>query len=308
MKTPLQRIRTGAGILLGVSFVSTVGYVLITPGSDVANPTDWLDAVDWFVFTVSTVGFTERSSEPPGFKAFRICVILFGITAAGYTLGGLFQMMTEGEIERALGLRRISREIERLSGHVIVCGFGRIGAILAESLTRQERPFVVIDNHPERISEAEHLNYLVVSGDATEESVLQAAGLERAKTFVSALGSDAANVFLTLTAHTLNPDLRIIARGESPRSESKLRHAGASEVVLPAVIGARRMATMVMQPRAAELLERVTNREIIDVQVEEVVVLESSSLVNSTVRNAEINHRYGLLVVAIQGADGYMAF
>ncbi len=138
--------------------------------------------------------------------------------------------------------------------------------------------------------------------------MLQSAGLERAKTFVSALGSDAENVFLMLTAHTLHPNLRIVARGENPRSESKLRHAGTSEVVLPAVIGARRMAIMVTQPRAAELFEQVTNRERLGVQVEEVAVPESSSLVNTTVRKAEINHRHGLLVVAIQGADGDMIF
>jgi Trk K+ transport system NAD-binding subunit len=235
MKTPLQRIRSGAGILAGVSCVSIVGYILITPGGQLSNPAHWLDAIDWFIFTVSTVGYTEHSSAPSEFKAFRIIVIVIGITAAGYTLGGLIQMMTEGEIERAMGLRRMSREISQLSGHVIVCGFGRIGNILAEALTSQKRPFVVIDDEADRIAEAEHLNYLVVSGDATEESVLEAAGLERAEIFISALGSDAGNVFLTLTAHTLNPDVRIIARGESPRSENKLRHASLAQIAGPAI-------------------------------------------------------------------------
>jgi len=218
-------------------------------------------------------------------------------------------MMTEGEIERAMGLRRMSREISLMSGHVIVCGFGRIGHILAEALTSQKRPFVVIDDEPDRISEAEHLNYLVVSGDATEESVLEAAGIERAEIFISALGSDAGNVFLTLTANTLNPDVRIIARGESPRSENKLRHAGASQVVLPAVIGARRMATMITQPRTAELFDRMTDHKRIEVQTEEFEVSESSPIVNCTIRDIKIRQEHGLLIVAVQRqSDGEMVF
>lgn len=302
MKTPLQRIRTGAGVLMAVSVVSIAGHRMLSPDGG------YLEAVYWFVITVSTVGYGQQIDVPPHFQVFTIAVILVGIMAAGYTLGGLVQMMTEGEIERALGLRRMSREIERLSQHVVICGFGRVGSVLAESLTREKQPFVVLDDHAERIAEAEHLNYLVVSGDATEESVLQAAGIKRAKTLISALGDDAANVFLTLTADTLNPELRIIARGENPRSENKLRHAGADEVVLPAVIGARRMATMVTQPRTAELFDRVTDHKRLNVQMEELSVLGSSSLVKKTVRDAEMNHRHDLLIVAIQQADGEMVF
>ncbi|MFV2066109.1 MAG: TrkA family potassium uptake protein [Pirellulales bacterium] len=301
MITPLQRIRYGASFLGIITVVSVVGHYQLSGRS-------LLESIYWFVITVSSVGYTEQSRIPATLQAFSILVIVVGMSAVAYTVGGLIQLMTEGEIERALGLRRMTREIDQLGGHIIICGFGRIGQILAEEFSRSDKTFVVIDTEGERIAEARILKYLVITGNATEEETLIAAGIARASTLISGLNSDAGNVFLTLTSRNLNPDLQIIARGEQPSSEKKLIQAGANRVVLPAVIGAQRIATMVTRPHAADVIDQVTDRRILDVELEEIAAGDSESLVGKTVRDADANRRHRLLIVAVRKRDGKMIF
>ena len=225
-----RRIRIGSIIFGIVVGTAVLGYCLLG-----RSP---LDALYMVIITISSIGFTERSDLPPIEKGFTILVIVFGMTAAAYALGGFVQLMTEGEIARVLGLRRLTKEIERLSGHIIVCGFGRIGHFVAEELHRHQQEFVLVEHSAERVAEAENLGYLVLNGDAREEDVLEAVGVKRAKTLVTALNTDADNVFITLTSRELNPKLHIIARGELPSTRKKLLQAGADRVVLPAAIGA----------------------------------------------------------------------
>lgn len=199
MSTPLRRVCIGA-IVLGIVFATAVvGYRI--------SGRDWLDAVYMVVITISTVGYGEASTLPPGQQILTICVIVFGISAAVFTLGGFIQMMMEGEIDRALSLGRTTRAIERLQRHVVLCGFGRIGQILANELKSKNQSFVVIDNNPEAVGEAQNAGCLVLLGDATEEEVLVSAGVQRAQSLVTALPNDAANVFITLTSRNLNREL-----------------------------------------------------------------------------------------------------
>jgi voltage-gated potassium channel len=300
MNPSLVRIRRGA-VVLGVVVVAAVcGYR--------AFGWSWLESVYMVVITVATVGYGERSDLSPGVQAFTILVILSGISAAAYTFGGFVQMMTAGEIEKAIGSRRRARDIENLNGHVVVCGFGRIGQILCEELSRHKRGFVVIDNNQDRTELAQQLGYLTHAGDATEEEVLLAVGVARAKTLVTALNSDAANVFITLTSRNLNRSLQIIARGEFPSTQKKLLQAGADRVVLPAATGAQRMANMIIRPSTVELLELVAGHSVLDVQVDEVSVPATSPLVGKTVLSAETRSKHGLLVVAVKRAHGAMVF
>src|SRR5688572_12205659 len=150
-------------------------------------------------------------------------------------------MMATGDIERALGVFQTRRSIQSLSQHVIVCGYGRLGRMLAEELGRQKCPFVIVERNPDHAAQAA-VTHLAHTGDATEEEVLKAVGIERARTVVTTLSNDAANVFITLTSRNLNPKLQIIARGESLSTQRKLHQAGADRVVLPASIGAQRIA------------------------------------------------------------------
>lgn len=300
-KSPLERLRTGA-VVLGTTFIAAViGFHFLAGYS-------WIDAIWMVVITISSVGYGEHSTLSPTAKIFTIGVIVVGISSAAYMFGGLVQMMAEGEIERALGTRRITLGIERQRDHVILCGYGRIGQILAGDLQHQGYPFVVIDHDSERVEEAKLQGFLSLYGDATDEEILVTAGVQRAKTLVTALPSDAANVFITLTARNLNPDVQIIARAEHRSSEKKLLQAGANRVVTPAISGARLMVRMITRPSTADLMELVAESSFLDVELDELFVPPHSELVGVSVQQTEAHRRHRLLVVAVKQADGKMVF
>lgn len=299
--TLLLRIRRGATFFGAFFVVAVCGYRWLTGGS-------WLNAVYWFVITVSTVGYGEISTNPPGVQLFTIGVIAVGVVGLGYLVGLIVQSMIEGQIEQALGARRMEQQIEHLTQHAIVCGHGRLGQTISGELSRRNKPFIILDADSEVVGHALEEGHVAMLGDATDEEVLLHAGIERAQTIVIALRSDADNVFLTLTARNLNPTLRIIARGEQVATEKKLRQAGADQVVLPAVIGGRRMAAMVTRPNAAEMLEHFTNHEKIDVDLEELRLPEGSPLIGKKVRDTGAKQRYNLLIVGIRRVGGAMVF
>jgi voltage-gated potassium channel len=298
---PLKRLQIGLTILAAILIVAVCGYRM--------GGWSWLDSIYMAVTTLSMVGYRDDVGGPMTWQlqVFTIVLILFGVSAALYVLGGLFQMMTEGEVNRALGLRRVTREIERLNGHVIVCGFGRTGEILAGELARENRPFVVIDNDPERITEAIALGYLALTDNATEEEALEHAGVARAQTLVITLPTDSENVFITLTARNLNPELQIVARAELPTTEKKLIQAGANRVVLPSAAAALRMSAMVTRPSTVELIELVAGRHV-TVQVDDLTLPPESPLVGRTVRDSETRSRHGLLIVGVRHPGGELMF
>ena len=301
MTAPLNRLRVGLVILVIIFVVAVLGYWLAG--------WDLLDSVYMVVLTISTVGLREvHPLTSSTLKAFTTVVIVFGVSTVLYIMGVFVQMMTEGEINRALGLRRVTKEIKRLSDHVIVCGFGRMGEILARELHRQRVPFVILENDPERITEAASQGYLALNDNATEEDALLPAGVERAKTLVTTLPRDADNVFITLTARNLNPKLMIIARGEFPTTEKKLLQAGADRVVLPAATGAQRMAAMITRPSAVELIEVVSGRQMAGVEVDELAIPPGSALEGVTVGESQTRSRHGLLIVAVRNPEGKLLF
>ena len=300
MNTPLKRLRVGLILLALIFVVAVVGYRLAGWST--------IDSIYMVVVTLSSVGFREIGHMTPALKVFTILLIVFGVSIALYTVGGFVQMTAEGEINRAFGLRRVTREIQRLKRHVIICGFGRMGEILAGELHRQRVPFVVHDNSSERIAEATSLGYLARNEDATEEEVLLQAGIRQAKTLVAALPGDADNVFITLTARNLNPRLQIIARAEFQTTEKKLIQAGADRVVLPATTGAQRMAAMITRPSAIDLTELAAHHQVAQVEIDELPVPADSPLVGCTIGQFEIRSRFDLLIVAIRRGDGELTF
>lgn len=301
MKGPLAHVRLGACILATVFLAAVIGYRVL-------GGYDWLDAVWLVVVTISTVGYGERSQLSPGLQLLTICVIVLGLSASAYTFGSLFQLILEGELNRLLGTRRMTREIDQLGNHVILCGFGRVGQNLAVDLRSHRCPFVVIENDPARLEEARSRHYLCLAGDAMEEDVLEAAGLLRAKTLVIALPTDAANVFITLTARDLNRSVQIIARAEHQSTEKKLRQAGANRVVMPAISGARQMVRMITRPSTADLMELVVDQSPLNVELDEISVTAESRLTGATVQETEAHRKHRLLVVAVKPAAGAMIF
>ncbi|REJ65886.1 MAG: potassium channel protein [Planctomycetota bacterium] len=302
MRTPLERIRLGAFLLAMVLVGSVIGYHFLDPD------THWLDDLYMVVITVSSVGFTERPDTTWQFQLFTIGVIVFGMSAAVYTIGGFLQLITVGEIDRVLGVRKMAQGIQRLDQHVIICGFGRMGRRLASELGRERRSFVVVENRPEAAEDASRDGHLVQLGDAREEDVLRAAGVERCRVLVTALPVDADNVFITLTGRNLNPGAMIIARGEHPSTTQKLRQAGANRVVMPTAIGAQRMATMITRPSTGEFLELVADDRVMDVELDELTVTAGSPLLERSVDEIVADWPHTMLIVAVKMAGGKMVF
>ena len=236
----------GVAYMLIVMTLATAGYVLA----------GWSlgDAAYMVVITVYTVGYDEvRPIDTTALRAITIATVVFGCTGMIFLTGALIQFVTLNQIKEVLGLRRMTQQIETLSDHVIICGLGRIGLRLAQELVAGRASFIVLDNNAARVAEAQDRGFLSVVADATEEAALREAGIERARALVTVLPSDAANVFITLSARSLNASLEIIARGEAPSTERKLLHAGANRVVLPTHIGAERIAEMILYPSMAAL-------------------------------------------------------
>ncbi len=227
----VRRLRRALAALGLVLVGGSLGYLLLGFAP--------LDAVYQTVTTVTTVGFREVHPLTSTGKAFTIGVILVGVGTSLYTLGVLFEAMVEGHLTQHLEERRMAREITRMSGHVIVCGWGRVGHACADGLTSDGAAVVIVDRNADRLAATENP---AVVGDVSDDAVLGEAGIARAQALVAALDTDADNVYVTLSARALRPDLVIIARARSEDSVAKLYRAGADHVVNPQLIGGRQMA------------------------------------------------------------------
>lgn len=301
MTRATQRILRGFVLLAAVIVFATLGYRY-------GHGLSWLEAIWMTVITVTGTGFAEESTKPPSFQLFTIAVVLFGFFALAYSLTGLVQLLLAGEVERLLGKRRMDRDINKLQGHVIVCGYGRLGHSLISDLAAEKQPLVVVESDSDKALDAEADGHLVMEGDATEEDILVAAGLNRAKSLVTTLPSDAANVFIALTARDLNKKVQIIARAELPSTERKLNRAGASKVVMPATTSARHMVRMITRPSTAHLIDLMGERTFLDFEMDELQISPDSKLVGVTVGKSEVNYKHKLLVVAVKQADESMEF
>ncbi|MDP6443737.1 MAG: potassium channel protein [Pirellulaceae bacterium] len=301
MNHPIARIRQGATILGVTVIAAIIGYRML------GNYT-WMQSVYMVVITISTTGFGERSELSPELQALTVFVILVGMTAAAFVFGGVVQLMVEGEIARTLGHKKMTREIEKLQRHVIICGFGRIGQVMAAGFRQNGTEFVIVEQSSDCVDDARNKDYLAVHGDATDEDILLSAGVERAETLVSGLPNDALNVFITLTARTLNPEMNIVARADYVSSEKKLKQAGATRVVMPTIVGAKQMLRIVMRPLTADLMELVAETEFRDIELDELTITSTSKLIGMRVRETNAHRDYGLLVVAVKKIDGSMVF
>ena len=236
--SPSQRMLRVGLVVFGFTFlVSTVGYVVAG--------WSWADAAYMVVLTVFGVGYGEvRPIDTPTLKLFTTGVIFAGCSSLIYVIGGVVQFITEGEVRRVMGIHKTSREISKLHDHTIICGYGRVGRILAAEMIEREEAVVILDSNPDRVSLAEQDGFLAVLGDATTDETLHEVGLHQARTLATVLPNDAANVFITLSARDLSDTIRIISRAECVSTERKLLRGGADHVVLPAAIGAVRIAEL----------------------------------------------------------------
>lgn len=301
---PFRKIYTGVTLFLVICVAAAFGYMSAGWSAE--------DSFYMVIITIFGVGYGEvQPVDSPGLRALTITLIMAGYAAVLYTVGGFMQMLIDGELNKALGARKMNKEIERLRDHTIVCGVGRMGTILSRELQAAGKAFVVIDSDPLRIQEAEEQGYLVIQGDATEEYILQHAGIEHASVVATVLSEDATNVFITITARDMNPDVTIIARGENPRTEKKLLGCGANKVILPTAIGAAKVVQLIMRPTAENLLEQIAQESIVAEELRgiglyfnELAVAPDSLLVDRPLGAIEVKSNHGFLIVALRKADG----
>ncbi len=302
--SPMRRILTGLLVTLLVVVASVLGYV--------ANGWNWLDSLYMVVITVSGVGYGEvHPINTPSLRWMTIGLIVLGYLAAIYTVGGFAQLVIDGELRRMIGVRKMQKEIENLRQHVVICGFGRMGSQLAKALATRGKPLLVIEQDAARVELARSFGCLAIQGNATEESVLLAAGVQHACVLTTVLSDDVTNLFITITAHELNPTLEILARAEQTSSIKKLRQVGASKVILPATIGADRLAQLILRPSAESLLQQAKLPEGLNddlaslgLKLDELEVQSDSTLIGGTIGDLKIRGKTPFLIVAIRTTNG----
>jgi len=298
---PVRRLRTALLILVAVICAGMFGYSSIE---------DWplFDSLYMTVITLATVGFKEVHDMSEAGKAFTIVLIIGGTGVIAYSLGSLIQFMVEGQFQQVVGRRKMQQKIGKLREHYIICGFGRIGQMICKEFDARPVDFVVVEKNPLLCERLSREGYLFVQGNATDDDSLLAAGIERARGLITAVTSDTDNVYITLTARGLNPRLFILARAGEEGAEVKLMRAGASKVISPYTIGAARMAHAILRPSVVDFIELATTSENLALQIEEIEVAATSSLVGKTLVTAEIRQSMGIIIVAIKQPDGHMLF
>lgn len=295
MISTIRRLRLALGMVLTVFIVGTIGFV--------AFGLSLIDAAYMTVITITTVGYREVGGEDLSDveKLFVMAIIVTGVSTVLYTFTLSVQVVVEGQLRQLYGRRRMNRRIADMHDHVVVCGWGRVGRAVAGDLEAEGVSVVVVEERADRV---EGISLPAIVGDATLDDTLRAAGVARARALVAALEGDAENLFVTMSSRAINPDLFIVARAREEDSVDKLARAGADRVVNPQELGAARMASFVAQPNVAEFVDVVMHERSMDFRMREVTIPDGSQLAGSSLREADLRARAGVLVLALRGDDG----
>jgi voltage-gated potassium channel len=288
-------------MLIGIVAFGTSGYYFV-------EHMPLFEAFYMTIITISTVGYAEIIPLTHAGRALTIVIIILGITVGAYTIGMLVRAFIEGEMLKIYGRRKVQKQITELKDHFIVCGFGRIGRIICNELAADNIDFVVIEQDPVIIEKIESKNYLFIEMDATSEEALLSAGIMKAKGIATALRSDANNVFITLTAKGLRPDIYILARASHENNEDKLSRAGASRVVSPHLIGGKRMAQVLKRPTVVDFIDIATMGSSLGLMMEEAMIGKNSDLINKNLIDSNLRKDFGVIIVAIKKMAGNMIF
>jgi voltage-gated potassium channel len=295
----------GPGLAIVLFFVvcavGIVGYMAIEGWS-------FFDAFYMTMITVTTVGYREVHAMSRAGEWWTVIVLLGGVATLFYTASTLMALVVEGGLYTHFLQRRFNRMLEQLSDHFIICGYGRIGSIIADEFSKQSVPYVVIDRSADRVHQILERGGFAVEADASREDVLLRVGIHRARGLIAAVSTDAENVYTVLSARVLRPDLFIIARVESEDAETKLRRAGADRVISPYLLGGMQMAATALRPAVVDFMRLATTSDRLDLAAEQVEIGADAPFVNKTLRDANLRQAFGLIVVAIKRASGQMQF
>lgn len=293
----LKRVKLALSLFITIVITGITGYMVI-------EGWNFKDAAYMTVTTITTVGFREvRPLDVPG-QYFTMFLVLAGVGTAFYLFASVGEFMIEGHLTGLLAVRKVKKEIEKLEGHYILCGYGRVGENVADEFVNTKVPFVVIESNPDRVEACRERGFFCMEGDASSDEVLLSAGVERAQGLVAAVDNDADNVFVTLTARVLNPNINIVARTILEESREKLLRAGANKVVSPSLIGGRRMAAVLLRPIVLDYLDIVTFGDGIEFRLEELIVGPNSNCRGKSIAQADIRRRTGALILAIKKETG----
>jgi len=296
----LRNLKIVVAALAVLAIIGIAGFHFIEGWS-------WFDGLYMVVTTFTTIGYQEVHPLTHAGRVFNIGLIIGGVSLLFLGIGSLTQALLEFELGQFFGRRRMERDLERLTGHYILCGAGRVGRSAARELAREHVPFVIIESDTEKLKKCAE-GWLTMLGDATQERTLQTARIERARGLVAATTTDATNLYIVLTARSLNPTLRILARASEEEAEKHLLAAGADSVVSPYTFAGRHIAYSFLRPNVVDFLDVATAREgKLDLVIEEVHVRPESSFAGSTIGASRIRQDTGVIVLAIK-REGTMHF
>jgi voltage-gated potassium channel len=296
-----KKLRYSLLMLIGIIALGTCGYYFV-------EHMPLFEAFYMTIITLSTVGFSEVIPLSQTGRSITVIIIILGISVGAYTIGMLVRALVEGELVKIFGRRKVQKQISGLKNHFIICGFGRIGRIVCSELDNDKFDFVIIEQDPAVIEQIEARKYLYLDMDATSEEALMQAGIMEAKGIVTAVNSDANNVFITMTAKSLRPDVFVLARASEEQNEAKLFRAGATRVVSPYLIGGRRIAQMLKKPTVVDFVDIAMMGSHLGLMMEEATIGDNSSLIGKNLIDSHLRKDYGVIIVAIKKISGDMVF
>ncbi len=299
----MRKVLIGVGGLVLVYLVGTAGYMAL-------EGWDFTDASYMTVITLATVGYGETHPLGPHGRWFTMGLILGGMGVLIYGVTSLTAFVVEGDLRDLLRRTRMDKHIEKLSGHFVLCGAGRVGRNIAGELCRLGYDVVVVDRNPDHLTQLEALpeRPLFLQGDATDDHTLEQAGVRRAAGFVAALATDSDNLYVVLSVRQMNPDIRIIARVNEEEVAPKMARAGADKTVCPSHIGGLRMASELIRPAVVDFLDTMLREREGRLRVEEAPVRAGAALDGVTLAQAQIPRKTGCVVVALRRPEGDFAF
>lgn len=293
-KNIFKKLQLGLGLIVAIITIGTIGYMIIEGWS-------FFDSFYMTIITISTTGFKElKPLSTPG-MVLTEGLIITGVISLAYTGGRGVQLLVESQILRR---RIMSKKLDSISNHYIVCGFGRMGSQIAEHLLESNLSFVVIENESNNVAKLNELEYLFVDGDATDDLALLKAGVKRAKGLVAVLSTDAENVFTVLSARELKNDIFIVARAIDEGTGSKLKKAGADRVVKPYELGGNKMVQLLLRPAVTDFIEGIARKEEVDISLEEIIVCDGSKLKGLTLAQSPIRSELNIIIIAIDKSQG----
>jgi voltage-gated potassium channel len=292
-----------------LSFFMLVGIISLgTGGYHVIEGMSFFDAFYMTIISISTVGFAEIAPLTPAGRTLTVIIIILGISFGTYTVSVIVRVFIEGELQSYFGRRKVQKQITKLKNHFIICGFGRIGRIICDELSEDGIDFIVIEKDPKAVERIVASNYLFLEMDATSEEALLKAGIHGAKGLVTAVNSDANNVFITLTARGLRADIFVLARASEEINENKLRRAGANQVVSPYLIGGKRMGQILKRPTVVDFIDIAMMGNKLGLMIEEATLKEGSAIIGKNLVSSNLRNDFGVIIVAIKKKNGDMIF